>query len=266
MKIKLLFVGCTLLFLASCSSTKQNLSYFEDIQDMQSASCPSSDYEVKIIPDDELIITVTSVVPEATAAFNLPMTNPASYGTVSVNSQIQMQTYMVDKDGDIIFPVLGKLKVSGLSTSQLADKLRSEISKTVKDPFVKIELANFRINVIGEVKNPGAISVNRQRFSLLDAIAQAGDLTEYGLRESVLLIREENGVKTYHRLNLNDSKILSSPYFYLKQNDVIYVEPNKIKKDNSKYNQNNAFKLSVVATIVSALSVVASLVIALAIK
>ncbi|MEG2819868.1 MAG: polysaccharide export protein, partial [Muribaculaceae bacterium] len=144
--------------------------------------------------------------------------------------------------------------------------LINKISQDVQDPFVSVMLVNFRINVLGEVKNPGQIDVTRQRFSILDALAKSGDLTEYGVRSNVLLIREENGVKTYHRLNLNDSAMLSSPYFYLQQNDVVYVEPNKIRKDNSKYNQNNSFKVSVVATIVSAVSVIASLVIALVIK
>ena len=122
---------------------------------------------------------------------------------------------------------------------------------------------NFNVNVLGEVRNPGRINVETQRFSVLDALAKAGDLTEYGLRDGVIVIREENGQKTYHRLNLNDAAVLSSPYFYLQQNDVVYVEPNKIRRENSKYNQNNAFKLSVISTIVSACSVVVSLIIAL---
>ena len=119
---------------------------------------------------------------------------------------------------------------------------------------------------MGEVKTPCAINVKRERYSILDALSDAGDLTEYGERDNVLLIREENGAKTYHRINLNDASILSSPYFYLKQNDVVYVEPNSIREDNSKYNQNNSYKVSVVSAIVSACSVVASLVIALTIK
>ena len=119
---------------------------------------------------------------------------------------------------------------------------------------------------MGEVKNPHRIYVNSERFTLLDALSAAGDLTEYGERGNVLVIREENGQQIYHRLDLADSNIFSSPYFYLQQNDVVYVEPNQIRIDNSKYNQNNAFKLSVISTIVSTASVVASLVIALAVK
>ena len=144
--------------------------------------------------------------------------------------------------------------------------IRARVSANVKDPFVRVELLGFNIDVMGEVKNPQRIYVNSERYTLLDALSAAGDLTEYGERSNVLVIREEDGKQTYHRLNLADSNIFSSPYFYLHQNDVIYVEPNQIRIDNSKYNQNNAYKLSVISTIVSASSVVASLIIALAVK
>ncbi len=266
MKINLLFFLCVTLLLISCRSSKQNLSYFENVEGIQSGTIPSSDFEIKIQPDDELNITVSSVVPEATASYNLPQTNPALRSSLNLTTQMQNQTYVVDKNGDINFPILGKVKVEGLSVTELADLLRKKISVDVEDPHIRVELVNFKVNVLGEVKKPGAIAVSRQKYSVLDAIAESGDLTEFGLRENVLLIRDENGVKKYQRLNLNDINILSSPYFYLQQNDVLYVEPNKIRKDNSKYNQNNAFKISVVSTIVSAVSVIASLVIALAIK
>ena len=131
---------------------------------------------------------------------------------------------------------------------------------------MRVQLVNFRINVLGEVKNPGAISVKKERYSLLDALADAGDLTEYGERSNVMLIREVDGKRIYHRLNLNNSEVLSSPYFYLQQNDVVYVEPNEIRRENAKYNQNNSYKISVVSTIVSACSVIASLIIALTVK
>ncbi len=132
--------------------------------------------------------------------------------------------------------------------------------------MVKVVLVNFHVNVLGEVLEPGVKAVTTERFSLLDALAAAGDLTPYGERTNIMLIREENGKKTIHRFNLNDSKSLESPYFYLCQNDVIYVEPNTIRKDNAKYNQNNSYKLSVISTVVSAASIIASLVIALTVK
>ena len=136
----------------------------------------------------------------------------------------------------------------------------------MEDPYVRVELLNFRVNVLGEVAKPGPKRVETERYSVLDALADAGDLTPYGERSNILLIRETSTGKEYHHLNLNDASLLSSPYFYLQQNDVVYVEPNKIRKDNAEYNQNNAFKVSVASAIVSGCSVVASLIIALAVK
>ncbi len=153
-----------------------------------------------------------------------------------------------------------------MTTEQLTDMLVQKISADVKDPVVTVRLANFTVVVAGEVKTPKTISVDRNRISVLDALAAAGDLTEYGERSNVLVIREEGGKRTYAHLDLNSSETLSSPYYYLKQNDYVYVAPNKVRQANSKYNQNNAFKLSVISTIVSASSVIASLVIALTVK
>ena len=153
-----------------------------------------------------------------------------------------------------------------MTTQQLTADLVDRISAEVADPMVRVELVNFRVNILGEVARPGSFNVDRERYSVLDALADAGDLTPYGERSNVLLIREENGKRVCHSLDLNDSKLLESPYFYLKQNDAIVVQPNKIRQDNSKYNQNNAYKLSVISTVVSACSIIASLVIALAVK
>lgn len=268
MKLKLLLIIFVLAILPACKTTKeeQRLPYFENIGDATDGTLPAGDYSIKIIPDDELIITVTSLVPEATAAYNLPLSNPAARASVKMTQTPQQQTYIVNKQGEINFPILGKIKVAGKTTDEIQAMLEQAISKDVENPYVRVQLVNFKVNVLGEVKKPGTINVETQRFSVLDALASAGDLTEYGLRDKVVVIREENGQKTYHRLNLNDAAILSSPYFYMQQNDVVYVEPNKIKRENSKYNQNNAYKLSVISTVVSACSVVASLIIALAIK
>ena len=153
-----------------------------------------------------------------------------------------------------------------MTTEQLSDYLTKEISKDVKDPIVDVRILNFTVSVGGEVKLPSRIPLSSQRMTVLDALVQAGDLTEYGERSNVLVIREEDGKRTYAHLDLNKAETLNSPYFYLKQNDYIYVSPNQIKQSNSRYNTNNSFKLSVISTIVSATSVVASLVIALVIK
>lgn len=252
---------------SSCSTPKSSLIYFEDAHAQAgSHEIPVEDYAVKIQPGDELMITVTSVQPEATAPYNLPLSNPAKGATLGAASSPQQQTYLVGSNGDISFPVIGKLHVAGMTTAQLTDELTELISKEVIDPVVFVRLVNFKVNVMGEVKEPRQIEVEGERMSILDALAAAGDLTVYGNRENVLLIREEDGVRKYYQINLNDSKLLESPQFYLQQNDVILVSPNHIQQSNSRYNQFNAYKLSVISTVVSAASVIASLVIALTIK
>ncbi len=269
MNMKLRFMHIAMgfaLIASSCTTSKTSLTYFEDIKGIESGSVPAKEFSVKIMPQDELFITINSIVPQATAAYNLPLSNPAFNDALKLTNQPHQQTYIVNKDGDIDMPVLGRLHVEGMSTLELKNELVKRISADVEDPIVRVELVNFRIKVLGEVKQPGAITVNREKYTLLDALADAGDLTEYGERNNVLVIREEDGKQTYHHLNLNEVATLSSPYFYLQQNDVIYVEPNKIRKDNSKYNQNNSYKISVVSTIVSACSVIASLIIALTVK
>lgn len=164
-------------------------------------------------------------------------------------------------------PVIGKLHVAGMTVEELRDKL-TEIAhrEAASDALVQVELINFTVVVAGEVNSPRIVYISKNRYSILEAIGAAGDLTPYGERSRVLLIREEDGKKIYKRLDLNSSDILNSPYFYLRQNDYIYVEPNNIREENAKYNQNNSYKLTVISTIVSAASVIASLVIALTIK
>lgn len=253
--------------MTSCSTPRTPLTYFTDIDSVGlNASVAEGQYLTRIVPDDELLITITSQNPEATAPYNLPLSNPAVNSQLTKATTPQQMTYIVDSKGDIILPIIGKMHVGGLTTEQVRDMVTEKVSADVEDPTVIVKMINFRVNVAGEVKTPGVVDVTRERFSILDALSSAGDLTEYGERSNVLLVREENGKRTAHRIDLNSSDILSSPYFYVKQNDYIYVTPNKIRQDNSKYNQNNAFKLSVISTIVSACSVVASLVIALAIK
>ena len=259
-------VAIVAIAFSSCATYTTSLPYFEDIRDSVSGEFTQGDYAIKIIPDDELLITVTSMVPTATAMYNLTLSNPAMRDDILTTTQPQQQTYIVDANGDIQFPILGKLHVGGLSTQELTKELERLISKDVQDPIVRVQLVNFRINVLGEVKKPGAISVKKERYSILDALADAGDLTEYGERSNVMLIREVDGKRIYQRLNLNKSEVLSSPYFYLQQNDVVYVEPNEIRRENAKYNQNNSYKISVVSTIVNACSVIASLIIALTVK
>lgn len=250
--------------ITSCR-TSESLAYVANADSIL-VSQKNIDYTLRIRPNDELIITVNSLVPEASAPFNLSPQQSLSSTDKSTSINAQIYTYIVDTEGNINFPVLGKIKAEGLTTAELRDLLTDRISKEIDSPVVRVQLANFRVNVLGEVHNPGSFQISTERCTVLDALAWADDMTEYGMRTNVLLIREENGKRAYHRLDISDGSIVDSPYYYLKQNDVIYVQPNDIKASNAKYNQNNAYKLSVISTCVSAISVIASLVIALAIK
>lgn len=269
MIIRKIFYGLLLtLLLASCKPQQDTLSYFQNVDTATfTASVDPSLFVPKIEPADELSIAVTSIRPELALPYNLPLINPASVNEGNVRaSQAGQATYIVSADGDITMPILGKIHVSGMTVDQLAAKITEMVSKDVKDPVVSVKLLNFKVNVAGEVAHPGSFAINSDRVSILDALAMAGDLTPYGLRENVLLIREENGKRAVYQLDLTNPDVLKSPYFFLKQNDYVYVAPNSIRNDNAKYNQNNAFKLSVISTIVSGVSVIVSLVIALAIK
>ncbi len=261
----LLLASIVSISLASCSSSKTQLPYFEDIT-ADTQSMPALSYLSTIAPDDELIINVNSVQPEAAEPFNMPYANPAVSAKIGMTTTPQSQTYRVDSNGDILFPVLGNIHVQGLTIEQVKHKLTEMISKEVTNPVVNVSLANFRVYVAGEVKTPQAIPVNGNRITVLEALSAAGDLTEFAERSNVLVIREENGTRTFARLNLNKAETLMSPYYYLQPNDYVYVSPTDVRQDNSEYNQNNAFKLQVVSTVVSATSVIASLIIALAVK
>lgn len=259
------FAALFTIGLFSCHA-KHDLTYFDDLAGKESGTLPvSGDYSLRIEPEDELAITVTSIDPEATAMYNTPLPAVATAGSLDASQSPRLLSYTVNRLGDIDFPVLGTIHVAGMTTLELKQYLYKEISKTVANPVINVDLLNFKVNVLGEVGGGHSLRVSSERFSIFDALAAAGDLTPYAKRESVLVIRTmPDGTTTFQRLNLHDSSITASPYFYLKQNDVIYVEPNRIRQENAKVNQNNSYKLSVFTAIVSVVSTITALVIALA--
>ena len=232
------------LFLSACSSTK-NVAYFQDLTDTSKiyTQVISGTYEVQIQPDDILEIIVNSINADAAAPFNMGNSNPTptpgsqiiqgvTSGSISSSNASSATTgrgYLVDKQGSIDFPVLGNVQVKGLTITQLKELLKSKLDKYLQDPIINIRLLNYKVTVLGEVAHPSTYSIPSERLTIVDAIGMAGDLTIYGKRENVLLIREEKGNRKFIRLNLNSSNIFESPYYYLKQNDIIYVEPNKSK-------------------------------------
>lgn len=267
MEIKTIVVGLSLVLLTSCRTSEQ-ITYFQDIAQNRSGQLTEQDisYETKICPDNQLSIFVSSIDPNSVAVFNLPLTSYLSPGETTVSATPTIQTYLVDANGYIEFPVLGKIKAAGKTRSELAEYLKVKISAYAKSPIVSIKIQNFKISILGEVKSPGTRTISNERISILDAIGMAGDLTLYGERTNVLIIRDNNGKKEYQRLDLTSSEIFTSPYYYLQQNDIIYVDPNKARISNAKYSQSAQFNISVASTIVSAISVIASLTIALLVK
>lgn len=275
MKIKLFIPAvCALMLLGSCRSSDNTLKYFTDLP--AEGAVDAGDYTLKIVPNDELVVNVSAADPSAVEEYTVPYQHPRlnDFNTASnvtaesvvqqrKNSNLTYQTYTVSKEGFINFPVLGKIHVEGMTLNGLADYLADKIGEKVIDPIVTVELVNFHVNVTGEVRNPGVQLVNRERYSVLDAIAAAGDLNVYGIRNNVLLIRENEGKREYHHIDLNSKEFLESPYYYLQQNDVIYVEPNRVREANARTDQERSFRLSVISTIVSAASVVASMAIAI---
>ncbi|MEN5434775.1 polysaccharide biosynthesis/export family protein [Sphingobacterium faecium] len=207
-----------------------------------------------IQPNDILTIVVSAADPKVTAPFN----NISSLGagsSVQTADLAQRPTYTVDEQGYITLPMLGKVKVSGLTRLQAIDKLRGELSQYIKDPGVNINFNNFRVSVLGEVARPGSFIMPTERVTVLEALGMAGDLTIRGVRQNVMLIREVDGQKSMHRLDLTKQETLNSPYYYLVQNDVIYVEPNKAQINNSKLGANTNIIISIAGLIITVISV-----------
>jgi polysaccharide export outer membrane protein len=218
-----------LLAVSSCGPAR-SLVYFKDLDKVVSYSEGIKNKTIpKIQPDDLLSITVSSLNPESNVLFNNGVLQTLG-GTSSAVSTVRTNDgYLVDKDGSINFPVLGNVKLGGLTKEEATNKMFFEISKSVKNPIVNIKFLNFRITVLGEVNRPSTFIVPSERINLLEAVGLAGDLTAFGKRENILIIRESSGVRTTSRVNLSSRDALSSPSFYLQQNDVVYVEPVKVK-------------------------------------
>ncbi len=240
--------------LSSCVSHK-NVPYFQN-SDFVDLSQSEYLYDAKIMPKDILTITVSTVNPEASAPFNLIVRSTLSSTSSTIGTTGgSLQPYLVDNDGCINFPVLGSLKVGGLSKKQcekmIHDKLLPYMNAT-ENPVVTVRMSNYKIAVLGEVARPGMFTVGNEKINILEALAQAGDLTIYGVREKVKLIRENaKGKKDIQSLNLNDAKIINSPYYYLQQNDIVYVEPNKVKARNSDIGQSTTLWFSATSILIS---------------
>jgi polysaccharide export outer membrane protein len=249
------------VLLCSCGSTKE-IAYFQNAQYIDFEQSKYL-YDAKIMPKDVLSITVSTVNPDAAKPFNLSVPTMFSSSSNSLYTSGQLQSYLVDNEGCIDFPIVGTLNVGGLTKSDCEKLILAKIKPYLNEnerPVVTVRMTNYKISVLGEVARPGMFTVNNEKINILEALAQAGDLTIYGVRTNVKLIREDaTGKKEIHTLNLNDASLVNSPYYYLQQNDIVYVEPNKVKSRNSGVGATTSLWLTGTSILISLASLLYSI-------
>ncbi|WPO79084.1 polysaccharide biosynthesis/export family protein [Flavobacterium sp. KACC 22761] len=240
-----------LLFLCFSCGSKKDVVYYQNIDKMSMPQNANS-YEVKIQPDDLLMIIVSAEDPEVAIPFNLTTVAVANSGRLdSATGQQTVQSYLVDRAGMINFPVIGKLQVGGLSRTEVLTLLQSKISIYIKNPIINLRIMNFKVSLQGEVTLPGTYPIASERITLIEALSMAKDLTIYGRRDNILVIREINGAKSYNRVDITKSDFINSPFYYLAQNDVVYVEPNQTKVNASVVGPNTSVIISAISILVS---------------
>jgi len=246
MKYKLSIVAGLLLsvvLLISCAS-KQDVVYFQNAGSFETLVDKNS-FTSKFKVDDLVSIHISTLDPEVSAPFNL-FRGAANGGILP-----EQVDYIVDKEGEIDFPVIGKIKISGLSPEETRVLLRDRLSEYLKDPIINIRLKNFTVTVLGEVNRPGTYPVNGERISILEALGMAGDLTIKGQRENVMVIRDFDGTKVYTRVDLTRKEALNSPVYYLTQNDLVYVEPNKSAVTSSSLDNRATIAISIASILIT---------------
>lgn len=261
----LLMLAISILLLESCGSSKE-VVYFQDLRPGESEIKLSEVQAITVQPEDKISIIVNSRDPQLTNLFNLPymarQLGQSSDMTSSASNQ-GVSGYTVDSNGEIDFPVLGKIHVAGKKKEEIARYIKSELLREnlVKDPVVTVEFMNLCVSVMGEVNNPGRFAIDRDRMTVLDALSMAGDLTIYGNRKKVMVLRPEGGVQRVYGIDLTSGEhVYSSPAYYLQQNDVVYVEPNTVKARQSTVNGNNVRSTSFWISLASLLTSIGILV------
>lgn len=247
--------------LASCAAEKR-VWYLQDAQ----SGVPEKilqDGQIRIKPLDRLTVVVNSRNPELAVPFNAwtSYSSLSASGTSSVSGQSSLQILTVDENGILPMPVIGDVEAAGKTRNELAREIAGKIAAEgyINDPKVNIEFADMKISVTGEVASPGTYNITRDRITIFDALAMAGDMTVYGIRDEVIVEREVNGVRTFETLDLTSTKVFESPAFYLQQNDIVYVKPNKYKAQAGSISQNRSFYLSLVGTAISVATLIVTL-------
>jgi len=255
-QIRAVRIAALLLVLAIASSCVSNkkIAYFQDISTVKNADLENAAKftEPVIQQDDILSINVFTLNPQSGAIINQASATPILGGSANTSASAQqISGFLVDKNGEIELSLVGKIKVAGLTTYQARELVREKVGAIYEKPNVQLRFANFKVSVLGEVASPSTYNMPNEKVTIMDVLSLAGDLTIYGKRDNILIVRDNNGKKEYARLDLNSSEIFNSPFYYLKQNDVVYVEPNKRKVSAS-----NSAQIQTIGVLASVLSVI----------
>ena len=246
----------SLVTLSSCGSYKQ-VPYIQDISVVNSES-KGELHEARIMPKDLLTITIHTSEPELAAPFNMTVPIAAATNSTNIYSQPMLQRYMVDNSGNIEFPVLGTLYVGGMIKEEVESLIQDRLKNYLKErPIVNVRLVNYKISVLGEVALPGVFWVENERINIFEALALAKDMTIYGLRTNVKVIREDaTGKQQVIELDLTDASIVNSPYYFLQQNDIVYVTPNKTRARNADVGTITTVAISTLSILISTASLI----------
>ncbi|MDD2799314.1 MAG: polysaccharide biosynthesis/export family protein [Bacteroidales bacterium] len=262
MKSTTLFIISLFIIATSCTSYKK-VPYLQGAENLtkEDLSIINAKYSQKIMPSDMLSITVNSTTPESAIPFNLPLipTSKIETNGYGLNSSFGIQSYLVDSEGKIEFPILGAINIGGLSKNEVQDLIKSKIYPDYikEEPIVTVRFVNYKVSLLGEVARPGTYSVVNDKINILEALSLAGDMTIYGRRDNIMLMREnEKGEKEIIRIDLTKNDILKSPYFYIQQNDIIYVQPNKSRARGADIGSAETLLISVVGTLISLTSLI----------
>lgn len=247
-------------FMVTACQSYKKVPYLQNVEGMGKDTVQTL-YDAHIMPKDLLSITVSTTDPDVAIPFNLTVQTAAGAQQKNLTSQPALQQYLVDNEGNIEFPVLGMLHVGGLTKGETERMIKDRLKSYIKEePIVTVRMTNYKISVIGEVAKPNTFTIANEKVNLFEALAMAGDMTVYGMRDNVKLIRENNkGGQDIITLNLNDANVIHSPYYYLQQNDVVYVTPNKTKARTADISSSTTIWFTVVGTLVSLASLIVTI-------
>jgi len=246
-----LFIITSLVFFTNCASRKAFV-YFQDSKDVKI----NSNNQLKLKHGDNLQIKVFGCDEESIKIFNIPISNNQNNNRNYFSGGIYSSGYLINKNGDIDFPLLGEIKLAELTIEEATDLLKNKLNTYLKDPKVTIQIQNFKITVLGDVKNPGTIEVPHERINLIEALGIVGDLNITAKRNNILLLREEDGIKKQYRIDITNKDFINSPAYYLVQNDVIYVEANKAKINSSNVTGSSSILVAIASLIITTVNII----------